>query len=293
MTRKKWFLLALVLLLVLAAGAVGGQVWLNRRARESVDEQLTRLAPLARVEYGTLWYGAFSRALTFRDLSITPPGFTRPFGVRRLEIREQDGRRTVVVSGIAAGLDQPALDRVRPALAALGYGDLTASARLDWRYSAPEGRLDLESFRLRVEDMGVLDLSLDLSDLRWPGGQFNLAGLLQLRSIVGRGILNRASLGYEDLSLIRRMDESAAQSQNTTVEALRDKRAWSVRVHAVPGMSRQAEDALEAFARFARNPQKILILMKPENPAPLLETNRIRDFGQWVKIMGVTVESGE
>ncbi len=293
MTLKKKILVAtgLTLAAALVAGAAWGQMWLNRRAREGVDRQITRLSSVACVEYGSVWYGAFSHDLTLKNLTVAPRAFTKPVRVGRMEIGEEDGRREVVLTDISLDVSQPGLGRLSALFSSLGYAEVSAGARLEWKYLPADGRFDLDQFLVTVEDMGKLDVSLDLSNLRWPGGEFKLLSLLFLRSILDKSVLIGSSVGYEDFSLIRRLDEVQAKKLGVPLEKFREDRARATAAHAEPGMSPRAATDLAAFESFARDPRRIVIRLAPEKPVTVKEMSRIKDYGRWVDAMGVTVES--
>ncbi len=188
------------------------------------------------------------------------------------------------VSDIGLSRAQLPMPQAQDAFERLGLDRIDLSLALAYRWDREQKRLAVPDFTLKLEELGTLDLSLDLDDVA-PG----VAAALQAR-------LGHAVLAYSDHSLAERLLRSGAAAAQSEPTAYRESLVALIEERAADFPDNPAlQAAAKATIAFLREPKSLKIELAPPNPVPvvLLLGARAMAPPQLAAMLGLSVSADQ
>jgi hypothetical protein len=187
-------------------------------------------------------------------------------------------------------LSRMTADDARDKLAALGYRDLQATARLQLRWQPEAKALVLDDTRLRIEQAGQIDLVVRLGNVDPMAA---IAKPDAAESVLQSARFESAEIRLDDLGLADRFFEDIARTTGIPKEAIRAKIAAEMRAQAVemfgPALSAASADAVEAFLR---SPGRLIARAVPSDGGTAVTLSDFERLGPEVlKRITITIEA--
>ena len=166
----------------------------------------------------------------------------------------------------------------------LGLDAITVSFGLAYKWDLDGKRMTLDDTELKIDELGALKLSIELSDIV-PG----IATLTQ-------GRLVHAALRYDDASLTERALRMGAAQSGADPVALRQQ--WIAVLQqqgTAPGVPPALAAAATAFAAFLGAPHSLAIELAPSQPVPLvtLMAARSQPPASFLSSLGIAVSANQ
>lgn len=286
------------------AGGVTREMWAELTNRSADEEAKSAAVAKMRVEKFSVRYDGPSRRLA-NLLPVSVQGVTLDItGLEKSSTLPRLARLNI--RGLAVDLN--AMGDVkdaegRDALKELGYQSVQAN--LDYQCTFDDRTQTFDALvNLDVMDMGGLRYEMSI------GG---LGPLLSVASSLGRGALepspeklaalgigalamtvNRASLHYEDHSLMERAIAAEARKKGVTPEQITAGMLDDIETQRREIPEKAAQELFDAAAAFVRKPGVIGVVLKPESPATYAELGALAlsgDYGGLVRRLKVRVDS--
>jgi hypothetical protein len=187
-------------------------------------------------------------------------------------------------AGLKLSKDAMTDARAKEAFDKLGLDTLTVSLGLSYQWDLEQKRMALHGLTLKIDELGALNLSADLSDMT-PGEGWQT-----------RGSLFHARLRYDDASLADRAFKAAASLANTDPAALRQQAIAIVDMRAAAlGDSPAVAAVVAAVKTFLADPHSLTIELAP--PAPVafsaLKAASTLNPGDIAALIGLTVTANK
>ncbi len=146
-------------------------------------------------------------------------------------------------------------DRAKEAFNKLGLDTLTLSVGGSYKWSLDQKQISLRNLALKIDELGKVDISADLSDVS-PGDDLET-----------HGSLAHAVLRYDDASLAERALKAAALETNTDPAAIRQQVATMLDIRAASlGDNPAIAAAVAAVKVFLAEPHSLTIELAPTAP---------------------------
>jgi hypothetical protein len=191
-----------------------------------------------------------------------------------------------------AGPDAP------PTLRDLGYEKLTIDFHLDYKFDADKKELNIAKLDVDIDDLGDFAFTLrlgglspaELSGLAAPGapkaepkpGEDPMAA-------IGKIMLVKASIAFEDHSIIERAIKAYAKRKNMSPEQAMAEVLKQLQEGAGPNPDAGSKEMMEKIAQFLKKPGTIEIVIAPQQPVPLMAALFGLASPEGMKALGVSV----
>jgi hypothetical protein len=239
--------------------------------------------------------GVFSKTVQVSQVSIQIKDADTPVAIDRLVLHSFDvdheipSAMHVEMQGIHISRSNSIMKGIAPFLAQLGYADIEANLEYAYRYDPIKKDLEIQQVRIRVPDMGQLEVTAQLNNLDLavvksvPNNPLTLIALLPAVSISG------ITLNYQDYSMTRRFVQLGArqsgQSEEQFVSGIIHQLSLEIQKQKQPA----AKDRLLAIQNFINNPGVINVAISPLQPVPLMRFVMIENIDQLIDMLNISI----
>lgn len=165
---------------------------------------------------------------------------------------------------IAASSLRP--EQLRNLIASLGYDRIRANAHFDLDWHETDGTVTLDNFRIDLDDFGNTTANVLLSGLTREA----IEDADDITGIVADLTFNRASLSFEDKSVVERSLSMRADLLNVPLDRLRQQLSGALPLMlAVVGNSELVREIVPVLQTFIQRPGTLTIDANPDAPIPM------------------------
>ncbi len=257
------------IVIIAAAAWFGGKAWLNSKAAEEVDSAIVNIKEQTGVTttYKSVEVTPFSNGGTLFDITFTNPK-NQTTTVEKAILSDFDSENeipahaTLKLIGIKTSEDNA---EVTEKLKELGYEKLpSADVTGSYTYDREKMDLDVKELGGEMKGIGSYVLKAQLGNLVLDKENMNSrAFLLGSMAIT----VKQASYTFVDDGVMPRIFAAEAQKKGISVEELKKQLTEATAQNmAMLGNSPQVKEITVALQAFINNPQRITLLVSPEQP---------------------------
>lgn len=257
------------IVIIAAAAWFGGKAWLNSKAAEEVDAAIINIKEQTGVTttYKSVEVTPFSNSGTLFDITLTNPK-NQTTTVEKAILTDFDSKNeipehaTLKLIGIKTSEDNA---EVNEKLKELGYEKLpSADVTGSYTYDRQKMDLDIKELGGEMKGIGSYVLKAQLGNLVLDKENMNSrAFLLGSMAIT----VKQASYTFVDDGIMPRIFAAEAKKKGVSVEELKKQlNEATAQNMAMLGNSPQVKEITAALQAFINNPQRITILVSPEQP---------------------------
>ncbi len=295
MTRKHFAIMAGALLFVSICAYLGLKYYIEADAKSRIQQWANQTDRISGLTFQSLEVGLFAKTIQARQVSIKFKDSDRPVAIDRLVLHSFDIHHEipsfmhVEMQGIHIRPDDSFIKGAAPVLSQLGYTGIEADAEYAYRYDPIKNDLEIQQARIRVADMGQLEITARLNNLDLaviksvPSSPLTLVAMLPAVAISG------ITLKYRDDSMTQRLVQFGArqsgQSKEQFVSGLIDRLSLEIQKQNPPAV----KDGLQAVQKFIENPAIIEVAVSPLQPVPLMRFALMDHIGPQLDLLNIAV----
>jgi hypothetical protein len=299
MTRKHIAIMAGALLVLSASAYLGLKYYIEKDARIRIQAWANQTAGISSLSYQSLEVGLFSKTVQVSQVSLQIKDKDSPVSIDKLILYSFDIKNEIPsfmhvgIQGIHISRSNSLMQGVAPILAQLGYSDIDADLEYAYRYDPVNKDLEIQQVRIRVSDMGQIEVTARLKNLDLavvksvPNNPLTLIAMLPAVAISG------IALNYQDDSMTRRLVQLGArqsgQSEDQFVSGIINQLSLEIQNQKVPS----ARDRLQAVQNFLKNPGVIDVAISPLQPVPLMRFVMMKNTEQLVDLLNISINYHE
>lgn len=272
---KKSSIAIIVLIAVLAGAFIGVKLYGEKKAQETIDDEIARIAPFASVTYDGVSFNPLTLKTCINDIKIAPNGSTSEYTIRDITVNRYDTSSAspqyvdVMVNGIFLDLKSEAVtgDMAEAAaiLAQVGYDSLDIDMGIKYDYAAANKDMDF-AYSIKIKDMGAIGFSMGVGNMELS--ENSMAALLfDYTSLTIRNM----RVDYKDDSLTSRIVTMMAKQQGATEEELMEMANSTIDMEIESEEDETGLMVLKAVKKFLNDPKAFVITLTPEQPVSLGE----------------------
>ena len=269
----KKFIVVIVLIVVI----IGGKFYIDHQAKKEVDAAINEVSNRVNLTYKKVNRDLLGWNTHIKDATLAPVGSKAKMQVEDVIVynhnkpNENPVRLHIAFKGIRLGINADNFGDQAKRLNQLGYQqEIKGEMELDYRYDREKKVFDLETFRMGAQEVGHLTAELHLSNIDLNPNNFAFL-LLTFPTI----LLNRAEIGYQDDSLMPRLQKAAADQEGKTVAELVDSITKDLDEKIAKEDNKFSKDALKALKKFVQHPEKITVTIAPKEPVAIGRFQRL------------------
>jgi hypothetical protein len=299
MTRKNIAITAGVLLILSASAYLGLKYYIENEARSRIQQWANQTGRISGLSYQSLEVGVFSKTAQVSQVSLQIKDTDSPVSVDKLMLYAFDSKNDIPsfmhvgIQGIHISRSNSFMQGLAPVLAQLGYADVEADLEYAYRYDPIKKDLEIQKIRVRVSDMGQLEVTARLSNLDLavvksvPRNSLTLIAMLPAVAISG------ITLTYQDNSLTRKLVQLGArqsgQGEEQFVSGIIDQLNLEIQKHKLPA----ARDRLQTVQNFIKNPGVIEVAISPLQPVLLMRFVMMENTEQLADLLNISMNYHE
>lgn len=237
----------------------------------------------SKVEYGEAEAGVGPEGLVVKKIKITGSD-GKTVAIEGIEIRAMDWANPkaaryadLTVAGVEVPLDQQSAGP-GPSAKDLGYEKLNLDFHLAYKFDEAKKEFDIARLDIDIADFGDFSMTLrlggitpqEVTALGQPSDPAKSGEAAM--GMLGKLLLVKASIGFEDHSIVERAIKAYAKTKKISPEdALKEvlKQLADSKASAPDDFSKELVDAA---IKFLQNPGEIEIVAEPPQPVPLFAT---------------------
>lgn len=296
MTRKHIGIIA-GLLMILGAGAyLGARYYIENNARSRIQQWANQTDRISGISYQSLEVGLFSKTVQVTQVSLQINEKESPIAIDRLVLHSFDVNNEipsfmhVEMQGIHVSRNNSLMKGVAPVMAQLGYADIDANVEYSYRYDPMKKNLDIQQVRIRISDMGQIEVAAQLNNLDLAVVKSLPSNPLMLIALVPAVAISEIKVNYLDYSFIRRLLQLGArqsgQSEDQFVSDIVHRLNLEIQKQKQPA----GRDRLLAVQEFIKNPGIIELAISPLEPVPLMRFVMTEDMDQIADMLNVSIK---
>jgi hypothetical protein len=296
MTRKHIGIIA-GLLMILGAGAyLGARYYIENNARSRIQQWANQTDRISGISYQSLDVGLFSKTVQVSQVSLQIKEKESPVAIDRLVLHSFDVNNEipsfmhVEMQGIHISRSNSLMKGVAPVLAQLGYADIDANVEYSYRYDPMKKKLDIQQVRIRISDMGQIEVAARLNNLDLAVVKSVPSNPLTLIALVPAVAISEITVNYLDDSFIRRLIQLGArqsgQSEDQFVSDIIHRLNLEIQKQKKPA----GRDRLLAVQEFIKNPGIIELAISPLEPVPLMRFVMTEDIDQIADMLNISIK---
>lgn len=288
--RGKW--IAVASLAVIAVALAGTYVYVNRVAKQRVDEVIADLEDKVGLVYTDFSANPLTRSVTLRNITITTIAGAPIDGVSMKSLTVSgDPARDADPQHVDIRVDKLALDLARMGpkwaqLLTMGYGSVVVDTRLDYRYSRNAGEFDLNHLEVAAPDLLTIGMSLHLGNLAADAGSPGEA-LSRPATTIRSG-----ELMIRDAVLIDRIILMLAEKDHTTPEAYKQQITAMISALFGNGPDKLDNGPAASIVSMINDPRgTVRFTIAPKEPVALSELKKAGDPASQIRLLNLQVSN--
>jgi hypothetical protein len=272
MSNKKPLVVVLAIVVLVALGLGGAQLYVQNRVETEVAEFTARweeqLPPGSEIRYGDVSAGFLASTITVSDVRVEPQG-EAPLSIEEVHVAEldKDNQPPHYMNVAFRGLEQQLADmpaEQAQALRQMGYERLRGDMQLGYRYDESARQLVVDKASATFDDVASIDASLTLSEL-------DLEQLEQNPQQPPTFKLASLGLRYQDRSLINRAIKLAAEEEGVSEQEVREQMIQEIETQSQALQGPFYRELAEALKQMVREPGTLVVKADPETPVATFE----------------------
>ena len=298
MLKRIFLVLAGLLVGLMGAYLVASNIS-KKRVAAQLQETVAESDLIESLTYGKLSTGLLSSSVRLADLDLRLKGIEDPVTIGEMQVNDivlQDDFPVAAdlwVEGLRLHARHSLLAPWHEALSSLGYDGVDISLRLRYLYDPAQRKFALEQCELSEPRMGRLQLDLALHNI-------NLAPFLAhdyrespLAALGAFSLISLAGLDadYQDKSLARSFIDHQARQAGMSSGQYVDGLVADLNQRSGDAAEAPVREALEAVARFLRDPDRITVKAAPQTAVALMRLFLINDVGDVFDQLNLHVSS--
>jgi len=270
---------------------LGIKMYASSVAEEKVNMAIAKFANHVDVDYGDVAADPFGLDVRMSDVLLSLPNSKDKIFIKEIVIHEADDQSDVPsfldISLTGIEIDIKKLGNKAKDLLELGYGEkITLNFAVDYNYDKERGKINVDELKLGVNDVGELEVSFQLENIDLSPEK--IAGIMFTYPQI---MIHDAKISYRDDSLVARLIERAAKSQNKSVAQLKSEALRNIDRQIEEGGSEFIKTALGQVKNFISNPDEIAILIAPDKPMAVGRLLRTGNPGELIKLLNMEIKS--
>lgn len=274
--------------IVLFAGA---QVYVSRAAAKEVDKAIGSVSEFVDIDYQKVNASLFGGGTQVKDITISPVASGETFNVDEVVVYDYDSQGDiptylkVAVNGMAVNVAD--LGENAASLEAFGYGEaLSVNVATEYAYEAAEKTVRLKQFEVGADELGDLNLSVHLSNIR-----LDEAAIASLPFSLFGMIFHEAEITYKDDSLVTRIFDTAAAANGVSVGEFKKEAIASLEEDLASGEEGLTEEIVEEMTDFINDPDGFSVSIDPDEPVPFSTLMTVGSTKDVIELLNVRFES--
>lgn len=290
--KRVFFTVLLVLVVLSAAGAGGGYIWLHEYSVEKVREIADKYSSIVKIDFKDAMINPFDESiyidgvnLDFAMGSAISVGRVHISGIDREHripryMHFKAEKVSIPVTFMNFGSSFSSLEK-------MGYRALGFDLGADYIYEDQNNRFILKKLELDGKDLASLNIALGLEHVKLdkPG----ISGFIGTRIYSG-GII------FKDHSLAERVLDFLAQEESLSRKDYTSRLVERVEFLKLKARERgysYAEDFYGTFQNVLKNPSDFSLKISPEDATPLLYIFMGRDLDEIIDLYRIQLDKGK
>lgn len=279
-----------ILIVVLIAVYVGAKAYANNVAEKKVNKAIGKVAYFVDVDYKKVSVDLWGLATHIKGVTISPVGEKETVNIDDIVIYDIDDENSIplflhiVFKGI--NLNVESFRNNTKKLKDLGYDNIKANMELDYKYDVNEKEFFLNTLSNGAEKIGNINLKFHISNI-----DLSPENIVSILFTFPQILIHSAELSYKDDSLISRVLKIAAKKEDKDVDSIISKIIQDIDNEISSEKDQFTKEAMEAFKKFIKDPNKISISISPKKPVPLGRLQRVDNPKEIIKLLNVKIST--